>query len=88
MHFNALEFPLKFGLLEMNINRKIDLVEKYINSLSNNDGEKKELYIFITQNADQFLEISERMVVEVKKIKDRHPNNWKEMVAMTMFSTL
>ena len=88
MHFNAVEFPLKFGFLEMKINRKIDLVEKYINSLSNNDGEKKELYIFITQNADQFLEISERMVGEVKKIKERHPNNWKEMVAMTMFSTL
>jgi len=37
---------------------------------------------------DYILEICERMVVEVKKIKDRHPNNWKEMVAMTMFSTL
>ena len=35
------------------------------------------------------LSISERMVVEVKKRKDRHPNKeWKEMVAMTMFSTL
>ena len=79
---------LKFGFWEMNVNRKLDLVEKYINNLSNNVNEKNELYIFITQNADQFLEISERMVVEVKKIKDRHPNNWKEMVAMTMFSTL
>ena len=79
---------LKFGFWEMNVNRKLDLVEKYIKSLSNNENEKNEMYIFITQNADQFLEISERMVVEVKKIKDRHPNNWKEMVAMTMFSTL
>ena len=79
---------LKFGFWEMNVNRKIDLVEKYIKNLSNNENEKNELYIFITQNADQFLEISERMVVEVKKIKDRYPNNWKEMVAMTMFSTL
>ena len=79
---------LKFGVWEMNANRKLDLVEKYIKNLSNNENEKNELYIFITQNADQFLEISERMVVEVKKIKDRHPNNWKEMVAMTMFSTL
>ena len=79
---------LKFGFWEMNINRKLDLVEKYIKNLSNNENENNELYIFITQNADQFLEISERMVVEVKKIKDRHPNNWKEMVAMTMFSTL
>ena len=74
--------------LEMSINRKLDLVEKYIKSLSNNDDEKNELYIFITQNADQFLEISERMVDEVKKIKDWYPNSWKEMVAMTMFSTL
>jgi len=72
----------------MDVNRKLDLVEKYIKNLSNNENEKNELYIFITQNADQFLEISERMVVEVKKIKDRYPNNWKEMVAMTMFSTL
>ena len=72
----------------MSINRKLDLVEQYIKNLSNNDEEKNELYIFITQNADQFLEISERMVGEVKKIKDRYPNNWKEMVAMTMFSTL
>ena len=79
---------LKFGFWEMNVNRKLDLVEKYIKNLSKNENEKNELYIFITQNADQFLEISERMVVEVKKIKDRHPNNWKEMVAMTMFSTL
>ena len=72
----------------MNVNRKLELVEKYIKNLSNNENEKNELYIFITQNTDQFLEISERMVVEVKKIKDRYPNNWKEMVAMTMFSTL
>ena len=79
---------LKFGFWEMNVNRKLDLVEKYIKNLSNNENEKNELNIFITQNADQFLEISERMIVEVKKIKDRHPNNWKEMVAMTMFSTL
>lgn len=79
---------LKFGFWEMNVNRKLDLVEKYIKNLSNNESEKNELYVFITQNADQFLEISERMVVEVMKIKDRHPNNWKEMVAMTMFSTL
>ncbi len=79
---------LKFGFWGMNVNRKLDLVKKYIKNLSNNENEKNELYVFITQNADQFLEISERMVVEVKKIKDKHPNNWKEMVAMTMFSTL
>ena len=79
---------LKFGFWEMDVNRKLDLVEKYIKNLSNNEDEKNELYIFISQNSDQFFEISERMVNEVKKIKDRHPNNWKEMVAMTMFSTL
>ena len=79
---------LKFGFWEMNVNRKLELVEKYIKNLSNNEDEKNELYIFISQNSDQFFEISERMVSEVKKIKDRHPNNWKEMVAMTMFSTL
>ena len=72
----------------MSINRKIDLIEKYINSLSKNDDEKNELYTFIAQNADQFFELSERMIGEVKRIKDRHPNSWKEMVAMTMFSTL
>ena len=79
---------LKFLFWEMNVNRKIDLVEKYIKNLSKNEEEKNELYIFISQNLDQFFEISEIMVNEVKKIKDRHPNNWKEMVAMTMFSTL
>ena len=81
-------FFLKFGFLEMNVKRKLDLVENYIKNMSNNEDEKNELYIFISQNSDQFFEISERMVVEVKKIKDRHPINWKEMVAMTMFSTL
>ena len=79
---------LKSRLLEMSINRKLNLIKKYIKSLSNNNNEENELYIFISQNADQFLEISERMVDEVKKIKDRYPNSWKEMVAMTMFSTL
>ena len=79
---------LKFGFLEMNVNRKLVSVKNYIKNLSNNEDEKNELYIFISQNSDQFFEISERMVHEVKKIKDRHPNNWKEMVAMTMFSTL
>ena len=79
---------LKFGFLEMNVKRKLDSVENYIKNLSNNEDEKNELYIFISQNSDQFFEISEKMVNEVKKIKDRHPSTWKEMVAMTMFSTL
>ena len=72
----------------MNANKSLDLISKYLKSLSNSENERNDLYIFITENADQFLEISERMVGEVKKIKDRHPNNWKEMVAMTMFSTI
>ena len=72
----------------MDINKNLDLISEYLENLSNSKNERNELYAFITQNADQFLEISERMVDEVKKIKDRHPNNWKEMVAMTMFSTL
>ena len=72
----------------MDINKNLDLITKYLENLSNSKNERNELYIFITQNADQFLEISERVVGEVMKIKDRHPNNWKEMVAMTMFSTL
>ena len=72
----------------MDAKKSLDLIAQYLENLSNSKNERNELYIFITQNADQFLEISERMVSEVKKIKDRHPNNWKEMVAMTMFSTL
>ena len=72
----------------MDANKISNLISKYLENLSSSNNEKNELYTFITQNADQFFEISERMVVEVKKIKDRHPNNWKEMVAMTMFSTL
>ncbi len=66
--------------------------EKFIRDTLNNlifeKNEREELYIFITRNKSQFLEISERMIIEVKQIKDRYPNNWKEMVAMTMFSTL
>ncbi len=72
----------------MDANKSLDLISKCLENLSNSINERNELYTFITQNADQFLEISERMVGEVKKIKDRHPNNWREMVAMTMFSTL
>ena len=72
----------------MDTNKGLELIAKYLESLSSSKNERNELYIFIAQNADQFLEISEKMVGEVKKIKDRHPNNWKEMVAMTMFSTL
>ena len=72
----------------METKKKSYFLMKSLENLSENKDERNELYIFITQNADQFFEISERMVVEVKKIKDRHPSNWKEMVAMTMFSTL
>lgn len=72
----------------MKINNSLDLVAKSLENLSQSKDEFNELYIFISKNIDQFFEISERMVSEVKNIKARHPNNWKEMVAMTMFSTL
>ena len=72
----------------MKINNSLDSVAKSLENLSQSKDEYNELYTFISENIDQFFEISERMVSEVKNIKDRHPNNWKEMVAMTMFSTL
>ena len=72
----------------MGTNKSLDIITKYLENLSKSESERNELYLFITQNADQFFEISERVVSEVKNIKDRYPNNWKEMVAMTMFSTL
>ena len=70
------------------MNKSLDIVKKSLRNLSQDNDEQNEIYIFISDNADQFFEISERMVGEVKKIKDSHPNSWKEMVAMTMFSTL
>ena len=72
----------------MKTTSSVDLVSKLLENSSLSKDEKNELYIFISQNLSQFFEISERMVSEVKNIKDRHPNNWKEMVAMTMFSTV
>ena len=72
----------------MNTNKHLALITQYFANLPMSENERYELYYFISQNLDQFFEISERIVDEVKKIKDRHPNNWKEMVAMTMFSTL
>ena len=72
----------------MDTKKNLNLIAKYLENLSKSENERNELYFFISQNLDQFFEISERMVCEVKKIKDEHPNNWKEMVAMTMFSTL
>ena len=71
----------------MKIKNSLDLVAKSLKKISQSTDERNELYIFISQNIDQFFEINERMVSEVKNIKDRYPNNWKEMVAMTMFST-
>ena len=61
---------------------------KALETLSECEDKRNELYIFISQNLNQFFEMSERIVREVKNIKDKHPKNWKEMVAMTMFSTL
>ncbi len=72
----------------METKKSLDLVKKSLEKLSKNEDERNELYLFIFHNLDQFFEISERMVSEVKNIKDRYPKNWKEMVAMTMFSTL
>ena len=72
----------------METKKKLDLIIGSLETLSKSEDERNELYLFIFENLDQFFEISERMVREVKKIKDEHPNNWKEMVAMTMFSTL
>lgn len=72
----------------METTKNLDLIIESLETLFKNEDEKKELYLFISQNLDQFFEISERMVREVKNIKDKYPKNWKEMVAMTMFSTL
>jgi len=72
----------------MKVKRNLDLVSNLLEKLSVSEEEQNELYIFISENIDQFFEISERMVSEVKNIKDRHPNDWREMVAMTMFSTI
>ena len=72
----------------METKEKLALIIESLETLSKNEDERNELYLFISQNLDQFFEISERMVRELKNIKDKHPKNWKEMVAMTMFSTL
>ena len=72
----------------MKVKRNLDLVSNLLEKLSLSEEEQNELYIFISKNVDQFFEISERMVSEVKNIKDRHPNDWREMVAVTMFSTI
>ena len=72
----------------MKVKHNLDLVSNLLEKLSLSKEEQNELYIFIFKNVDQFFEISERMVSEVKNIKDRHPNDWREMVAMTMFSTI
>ena len=68
--------------------KNLDLIRESLETLLKNEDERNELYLFISQNLDQFFEISERMVREVKNIKDKYPKHWKEMVAMTMFSTL
>ena len=76
------------GFYYMKITKKLDLVNKLLENLSLSKDEKNELYIFISQNLDQFFEIGKSMVNKVRNIKDRPPNDWKEMVAITMFSTL
>ena len=69
----------------METKKSLDLVTKSLDKLSKSEDERNELFLFIFQNLDQFFEISERMVREVKNIKDKYPKNWREMVAMTMF---
>ncbi len=44
----------------------LDSVTKLLENLSLFKDEKNELYIFISQNVDQFFEISESMVNEEK----------------------
>ena len=46
------------------------------------------IHAFMKKNIDQFFEISDSVVCEVQDIKSKYPDNWKEMVAMTMFTTL
>ena len=72
----------------MDTKKNLDSIIESLETLLQNEDERNEVYLFISQNLDQFFEISERMVKEVKNIKDKYPKNWKEMVAMTMFSTL
>ena len=72
----------------MNKNISLDLIAVHVENLSKSENERNDLHFFISQNLDQFFEISERMVGEVKKLKDRQTENWKEIVAMTMFPTL
>ena len=72
----------------MPLNKNLDLVKESLRNLALKKNEREEIDIFISKNIDQFLEISQRTVSEIKKIKDKYPKNWKEMVAMTMFSTL
>ena len=87
-NFSVYKFLLiVLDFYEMKINQNLEIVSKSLENLSNREEEINGLYLFISQNLEQFFEISERMVSEVKYIKDRYPKNWKEMVAMTMFST-
>ena len=57
------------GFCEVNTNKILDLIAKYLENLSKSENERNELYSFISQNLDQLFEISERMVGEVKKKK-------------------
>ena len=68
--------------------KNLDTIIESLETLFKNEDERNDVYLFISQNVDQFFEIIDRMVREVKNIKDKYPKNWKEMVAMTMFSTL
>ena len=66
--------------------KNLELVKKNLSNRSLARKEKDEIYTFIFRHFDQFFEISS-WVAEVKKLKGRHPNRWKETVSITMFST-
>ena len=53
----------------METKKNLDLIIASLETLLKNEDERNELYLFISQNLDQFFEISERMVKEVKNIK-------------------
>ena len=70
------------------LDKKEEIIISLISKLSISKNDQIIIYKFMVENLDQFYEISEKTVLEVLKIKNNCPANWKEMVAMTMFSTL
>ena len=71
----------------MPFKKNLELVKKTLSNRSLTRKDKNEIHTYISRHFDQFFEISESCVAEVKKLKGRHPNRWKETVSITMFST-